>query len=86
MAKYKIEIARSAEKQLAELDKAEQIRVLKRIVALAGDPTPPGCRKLSGEEDAYRIRVGTFRVIYTIENKILTVRVVKVGHRKDVYR
>jgi len=58
---------------------------MKRIVALAVDPRPPGCEKLTGQE-RYRIRHGTYRIIYAIRDDELTVWVVKIGQRKDVYR
>jgi mRNA interferase RelE/StbE len=58
---------------------------MKRIVALAGDPPPPGCEKLSAQE-RYRIRQGNYRIIYSIQDDELTIGVVKVGHRKEVYR
>ena len=86
MASYKLEIGRTAEKQLRQLEKAAQKRVLQKVLALAHDPLPPGSRKLAGEDDAYRIRIGTYRVIYRIDNRVITVFVLKIGHRRDVYR
>lgn len=86
MANYRIEIGRSAEKALAGLPKADLVRVLEHIKALGNNPYPPGCRKLAGEEDVYRIRSGRYRIIYEVLAKIILVRVLKIGHRKDVYR
>ncbi|MDR2131468.1 MAG: type II toxin-antitoxin system RelE/ParE family toxin [Odoribacteraceae bacterium] len=60
--------------------------VIKHLLDLENDPRPLGCIKLSGSEKAYRIRVGVYRVIYTIEDDILTIRIVKIDHRKNVYR
>jgi mRNA interferase RelE/StbE len=60
-------------------------RVARRIAALADDPRPPGCEKLAAE-DAWRLRQGSYRILYTIEDDILTVIVIKIGARKDVYR
>ena len=56
------------------------------IQRLAVDPTPPGCRKLSGEEHTYRIRVQVYRIVYEIFEDLILIKVLKIGHRKDVYR
>ena len=60
-------------------------KVLERIEALAADPRPPGCEKLTGQQ-RYRLRQGRYRILYSIQDDELTVWVVKVGHRKDIYR
>jgi len=86
MAKYKIEISRTAEKQLKKLSKDDQKRVVAAILDLAEDPLPKGTRKLAGYEDVYRIRVGHFRILYSCVARTLIVIVLKIGHRKDVYR
>lgn len=86
MAKYRIEVSATAEKQIRKLNKADQIRVLRAIQNLAKEPRPPGTRKLRGYEDVYRIRVGTYRILYSIESGRLLIIVLKVGHRRDVYR
>jgi len=86
MANYKIEVSATAEKQIRGLGRDEQVRVLRAIQQLATDPRPRGARKLRGYDDVYRIRVGTFRVIYSVESGRLLVIVLKVGHRKDIYR
>ena len=86
MASYKVEIAASAEKALASLPKADMNRVVRAIAALATVPRPGGCRKLKGHEDVYRIRVGLYRVIYSIHDRRIIVVVLKLGHRKDAYR
>lgn len=83
---YRIEVKRSAGKEIAALDKREQRRVVKAIEALADQPRPPGVRKIVGLEDAYRLRVGDYRILYRIEDDRLVVFVVRVGHRRDVYR
>jgi mRNA interferase RelE/StbE len=85
MAKYSIHARSSVEKDLRLITKKDQIKILKRIDALALNPRPPGCKKLTGE-NKYRIRQGDYRIIYTIHDKELIVWVVKVGHRKDIYR
>jgi mRNA interferase RelE/StbE len=86
MAKYRVEVSATAERQIGSLPRAEQIRILRAIRALADDPMPPGRRKLSGYDDVWRIRVGAYRVLYSIDGNRLVVLVLKVGHRKDVYR
>jgi mRNA interferase RelE/StbE len=75
----------SAVKEIESLPKSDRARVVKRIQGLAADARPPGSEKLSGE-DKYRVRQGQFRVVYSIDDKERAVVVVKVGHRRDVYR
>ncbi len=84
MAKYKVEIKRSAVKEIKSLPAQEVKRLLKAIYALADNPRPQGCKKLTHREE-YRIRVGQYRIIYIIEDALLVVTVVKAAHRKDVY-
>ena len=86
MAKYEILISQSAEKTLKRLPKNDTARVVATIEKLAIDPRPQGCRKLSGEVDACRVRVGVYRIIYEIEDLLLRILILKIGHRKDVYR
>jgi mRNA interferase RelE/StbE len=86
MASYSIEVSASAEKQLRKVPRADQVRILRAIVQLGADPSPPGCRKLAGYDHVFRIRVGTYRVIYDVDRKRIIVVILKVGHRKDVYR
>ena len=85
MEKYRLEIKRSALKEIERLPKRELKSILEKIASLADDPRPHGYEKLSGEEK-YRIRCGDYRILYGIEDKILVVYIVKVGHRRDVYR
>lgn len=85
MGKYSVLIKRSAAKEIEELPKKELVKVLARIEALAEDPRPQGVEKLAGLE-LYRVRQGSWRIVYSIEDKVLTVWVVKVGHRREVYR
>lgn len=82
---YTVEILRSAQKQLAKIDGQDRKRIINAIRALANDPRPPGNKKLSGRP-AWRIRVGTYRVIYEVCDKQLLVLVVVIGHRRDIYR
>jgi mRNA interferase RelE/StbE len=82
---YAVTILRSAQKQLAKLDAQTRSRIASAVHALADDPRPPGCKKLTGRP-AWRIRVGTHRVIYEIQDKELVVLVVTIGHRREVYQ
>jgi len=83
---YRIEIKRSAAKEIRGISrKKDRQRVVERIASLAEEPRPPDCRKLSGK-DAFRIRQGPYRIVYRVEDDMLLVEVVKVGHRRDVYR
>lgn len=86
MVSYEIEISRSAEKQLGGLDRTTQKRILRAILNLADEPRPRGARKLAGYDDVYRIRIGQYRVIYSVSDGKLIVIILKVGHRKTVYR
>ena len=85
MGEYKIFFKESVEKDLRSIPKKDLKNILLRIETFAKDPRPPGHEKLSGQEK-YRIRQGTYRIIYSIQDQELTVWVVKVWHRKDVYR
>jgi mRNA interferase RelE/StbE len=85
--KYRVLIKPSAAKEIEAVDqKKDRQRIVACIRSLADDPRPPGSEKLVGENDRYRIRVGRHRVIYAVGDAQLVVFVVKVGHRKDVYR
>ncbi|MEM9480158.1 MAG: type II toxin-antitoxin system RelE/ParE family toxin [Verrucomicrobiota bacterium] len=84
MAEYEIEFKRSVEKELKKIPERDQIKILKRIAALSGDPRPNDCKKLSGQE-RYRIRQGNYRILYSIEDLKLIVTVVKIGNRRNVY-
>jgi mRNA interferase RelE/StbE len=87
VAGYRILIKSSAAKEIEAVDqKKDRQRIVAGIRSLADDPRPPGCEKLAGEDDRYRIRVGRYRVIYSVGDGELLVVVVRVGHRKDVYR
>jgi len=84
--KYKVSIKRSAVKEIEAIpQKKERQRIMRQIGQLAADPRPPGSKKLTGH-DKYRLRQGSYRIVYSIENKELIVVVVKVGHRKDIVR
>ncbi len=85
MAEYEIYFKASVEKDFRAIPKKDLRRIISRIEALSKDPRPPGHEKLTGQE-RYRVRQGLYRIIYSIQNKELTVWIVKVGHRKDIYR
>ncbi len=85
MASYSLEIKRSAAKELSQLPRKDRGRVIARIEALAQDPRPAGAEKLSGQE-RYRVRQGDYRILYEIEDQVLRIMVVKIGHRREGYR
>lgn len=86
MANYRVLIKPSAVRELEAIGtKKDRQRVAARVAALAADPRPPGVQKLSGRE-RYRIRQGRYRIVYSIEDERPAVTVVRIGHRRDVYR
>ncbi|MCH7520989.1 MAG: type II toxin-antitoxin system RelE/ParE family toxin [Candidatus Marinimicrobia bacterium] len=86
MAKYELLIKPSAVKEIDGIgDKTNRRRVVQRILALAEDPRPKGCDKLTRQE-RYRVRQGPYRIIYAVDDTQQTILIVKVGHRKEVYR
>jgi mRNA interferase RelE/StbE len=82
---YQVILPKSVQKELDRLPDVIAKRILDAMAILKTQPRPPGCKKLRGEK-AWRIRVGDYRVIYEIHDKLLLVTVVTVGHRRDVYR
>lgn len=84
--RYQIEFSRQADRQFRNLPSQIQQRLKLRIDSLATTPRPHGSEKLSGADQLYRIRVGDYRLVYTVEDNRLLVLVVKVGHRREVYR
>ena len=85
MASYRLVIKPSAAKEIEALPKQDRRRIVAKILSLSSDPRPPGCEKLSGH-DQYRLRQGNYRILYEIRDLVLVVVIVKVGHRRDVYR
>jgi mRNA interferase RelE/StbE len=85
VASYSLFIKRSAAKELEQLPSKERKRISARVGALATEPRPPGAEKLSGYEK-YRLRQGDYRVLYSIDDDARSVTIVKIGHRRDVYR
>jgi mRNA interferase RelE/StbE len=87
VAGYRLVIKTSAVKELEKIEpKTLRRRLVAAIQALAADPRPLGCEKLAGAVAAYRVRQGDYRTVYTIDDKARVVLVVKVGHRREVYR
>ncbi|MGH8222229.1 MAG: type II toxin-antitoxin system RelE family toxin [Woeseiaceae bacterium] len=87
MAGYRVLIKSSAGRELERLGaKADRTRLVDRILALADDPRPRGCEKLAGYSDRFRIRQGSFRVVYLVDDQMRKVTIFKVGDRKDIYR
>ena len=86
MARYRIEIDRQVRKTLERLGKQDQQRIAVAIAELGDEPRPPGAKLLSGEESFYRVRVGDYRIVYEIEGDKLIVRVLRIGHRREIYR
>jgi mRNA interferase RelE/StbE len=86
MTKYAVTFARSARKELESLPTGVIERVLPRIERLADAPRPSGCRKLSGEQNLWRLRIGDYRVIYSVDDHRRTVEVNAVRNRRDAYR
>lgn len=84
MGNYRVFIRSSVRKDVRDIPPADVERIMARIAALADDPRPPGCEKLSLRE-RYRVRQGDYRIVYSIQDADVTVWVVKVGHRRDVY-
>jgi mRNA interferase RelE/StbE len=87
VAGYRLLIKSSAAKEIDALgQKKDRQRIVKLISTLASEPRPSGCEKLAGIEGRFRVRQGSFRVVYAIDDAARTVEVVKVGHRREVYR
>jgi mRNA interferase RelE/StbE len=85
MVAYKVYFKKSIEKDFRLIPKKDLKKILERIISLSNDPRPPNCEKLTDQE-WYRIRQGRYRIVYSIQDDALTVWVIKVAHRKDVYR
>ena len=85
MAKYEISVKKTAIKELENIPKKELQKLVKKIQTLSEEPRPQGSQKLSHKEQ-YRIRQGDYRAIYTIDDDNVNVYIIKVGHRKEIYR
>lgn len=82
---YQILLSWSAEKFLNELPRNIYVKISHSIDMLAENPRPHGCKKLKGNRDEWRIRIGDYRVLYSINDDIVTIEIVRIGHREDVY-
>ncbi|ADC72590.1 plasmid stabilization system [Thioalkalivibrio sp. K90mix] len=85
MASFEVVVRKSVAKDLRRVPDRDVRRILERIASLAEDPRPPGSEKLSAQE-RYRVRQGAYRILYEIQDEQLIVTVVKIGHRREVYR
>jgi mRNA interferase RelE/StbE len=85
LPEYRVALKSSAEKELLGLSDQMIARIFPRIEALAAEPRPPGCKKLRGGKDEWRVRVGDYRVVYTIDDKTQIVEVTRIAHRREVY-
>lgn len=87
MARYRVSIKRSASRELESVaQKGDRQRLVTRIEALGSNPRPPGCEKLAGYTDRYRVRQGDYRVVYSVDDGERIVVIFKIGHRREVYR
>ena len=85
MAKYEVTVLPSAQKEITKLPKQVQGKILKALISLSENPRPEGCKKLVGT-DSWHFRIGEYRIVYSIVDNILTIEIIRVAHRKDVYR
>jgi mRNA interferase RelE/StbE len=87
VASYSVLIKPSAAKELQAVgQRKDRARLVERIRSLGVEPRSRGCERLAGTEDVYRVRVGSYRILYSVDDKSAAVHVIKVGHRSDVYR
>jgi mRNA interferase RelE/StbE len=86
MASYDVELTSSAERELKMLSGQLIARMVPRLESLASNPRPPGCKKLRGGDNEWRIHVGDYRLVYTIDDAKLLVEVTRIGHRSEVYK
>ena len=83
---YRIEVKRSAAKALKKIPKADRKRIAKKIDSLAESPPNPEITKMKGNNPFHKVRVGDYRIVYEIQENVLLILIVKIGHRKDIYR
>lgn len=84
--RYEVRIAKRAAKSLVSVERRDQQRIRAAIELLAEDPRPPACVAMRGEHSVYRVRVGDYRIVYEVRDEVLLIQVVRVGHRREVYR
>ena len=85
MSSYRVSLTASAEKELHRLPAPMVARIVPRLEGLASAPRPPGCKKLKGGDNEWRVRVGDYRMVYEIHDKARTVDVTRIAHRREVY-
>ena len=83
---YEVRLARRAQRTLANLERREQQRIRAALDLLADNPRPPNCVAMKGEDSVFRVRIGDFRIVYEVLDSVLLVHVVRIGHRREVYR
>jgi mRNA interferase RelE/StbE len=83
---HAIQFKPAALRQFEKLPRDAQRRIITKIEALGADPFPSGCKKLSGVPDAWRVRVGSYRIVYQVRREVLLILILAIGDRKDVYR
>ena len=86
MEPFKIKWKSSAKKELRKIDKSQIVKILDEVEKLSSNPYPQNHKKLLGTENIYRIRIGDYRVVYSIDNGELIIQIIRVRHRKDVYK
>jgi mRNA interferase RelE/StbE len=85
-ATYEVRLARRAARSIASLERREQQRIRAALEILTSNPRPPNCIALQGEDCVYRVRVGDYRIVYEVLDSVLLIHVVRIGHRREVYR
>ena len=83
---YEVRLSGRAVRSLASLERREQLRIRAALDLLADNPRPPNCVAMKGENSVYRVRVGDYRIVYEVLDGVLLIHVVRIGHRRDVYR
>lgn len=83
---YRVQVSKSALKDISKLPAKEALWITRKISNLSEDPRPKGCVKLTGSNSDFRIRIGNYRVLYTIKDTLLLVQIFKVANRKDAYK
>ncbi len=86
MGSYHVNWRRSTKKDLRRISSTEVARIVDVVATLSDEPRPVGCKKMSGSDCAYRLRVGDYRIIYEVYDETIIIEVIKIGHRRDVYR
>lgn len=83
---YEVRLSRRAVRSLASIERREQLRIRAALDLLSNNPRPPNCVAMQGENSVYRVRVGDYRIVYEVLDGVLLILVVRIGHRRDVYR